>query len=276
MSNVNDEEIISSMAQLMPFLLKLFDSEFSFLLADTEKIVKMVKNGDGEIPYKDGDMLPHDIPAYRCMQEGKTISDNLSKEYFGVALKAIATPIKNENGQIIGSIAIGKRDWGNDIKTHSQNLADSFGEILKVTENAASSIQDLSISSDSILHDINKTTGDVQRTDEILKFVETVARQTNLLGLNAAIESARAGEAGKGFGVVATEIRKLSNSSSESIKEINEVLKNLKDSIENIQKNISENNDMFQSQAANIEEITASINELNNTAQIIKEIGEKM
>ena len=58
-----------------------------------------------------------------------------------------------------------------------------------------------------------------------------VSTQTNLLGLNAAIEAARAGEVGKGFTVVASEIRKLSTSTSESIKQIDTVLKNINQSI---------------------------------------------
>jgi methyl-accepting chemotaxis protein len=72
-----------------------------------------------------------------------------------------------------------------------------------------------------------------KKIEEISKTISEIADKTNLLSLNAAIESARAGEHGKGFAVVADEISKLATMSIDSSKEIATIIKNTVTTIEN-------------------------------------------
>lgn len=74
----------------------------------------------------------------------------------------------------------------------------------------------------------------VEKVKLMADTISQIANKTNLLSLNAAIEAARAGDAGKGFSVVADEVRKLAEQSSESAKNIQEVIAKVQQAFQNL------------------------------------------
>lgn len=81
------------------------------------------------------------------------------------------------------------------------------------------------------MENLNQTVGsldgNIQNINKIISVINGVSHQTNLLALNASIEAASVGEKGKGFAVVATEIRKLSEKTKKSTKEIEDIIREI-------------------------------------------------
>lgn len=95
---------------------------------------------------------------------------------------------------------------------------------LKVMDDTLGAISELSRDVDNVGSAMSKLEEDTSRIGGVLDVIKSVAEQTNLLALNAAIEAARAGEQGRGFAVVADEVRSLAKRTQESTEEIQHII----------------------------------------------------
>jgi len=112
---------------------------------------------------------------------------------------------------------------------------------------------------------INGITEMSKRMIEVIKVIESVASQTNLLAMNAAIEAAHAGDAGKGFSVVAGEIRKLSESTQNSTKDISNLINAIAEAMESGTSNMDLTSNAFSRIQKDIEEQSQVVAEISKT-----------
>ena len=136
----------------------------------------------------------------------------------------------------------------------------------KLTEDILEGSEHIQDANDSI-RSITSEIGDVL---EIIEIINGIAQQTNILSMNAGIESAHAGEAGRGFGVVAEEIRKLAESTTENASRIDDLLRSITDKIRGTLDLTDRAAEMFEgighdvkTFSESMDEIVASMNEVS-------------
>lgn len=275
-NEINDNELMQSFYNLVPYFKHYFDDELVFTISNIEKFLLVQDSPNLKMSSKTGDKIPNGCAADVCLRAKKPISIIVPKEVFGVSLKTMAVPVF-ENGEIAGTMVIGMSlEKKEKISNMSNLLSDSLSKISSNLFDMSSGIQNIYGTNSDIQKFIEATSENAKKTDEVLNFIEGIAKKTNLLGLNAAIESSRAGEFGKGFSVVSNEIRKLSQSSKESINQINEILNNIQASINQIYDRFNHSNELLDNQASRLQEINAKIQELDSTAGILKDFAAKM
>lgn len=150
------------------------------------------------------------------------------------------------------------------------------GQIIQLTRNMTM----IDNSMEKILSDVQGLLQITSQMQDIVDLVTGIAEQTNLLALNAAIEAARAGEYGQGFSVVASEVRKLSEQTKESVENISSLIKNSQSEVEMLTESLMQIRQDVKSENENIDETEQGFEEilhkLSETVQQNNKIEQEM
>lgn len=197
--------------------------------------------------------------AEKIIQSTQTQNDELTHITAAISQLSLAT---NEVSSLAERSAQNAQGVSAAIENTKSELNSAVLEVEQQSQEILSASEAISKVSESS-HNINS----------IIDVIDVIAAQTNLLALNAAIEAARAGDHGRGFSVVADEVRSLAQKTSESTKEISNLINQLQSQVE---KTV---NTVAQSETRSKEVVAKSntaLDSLTEVASTVSEISNSM
>lgn len=257
------ENILQSYVNILPIMQHLSCSDISIGVSDREKyiFVKMGKTLDLRII--PGQALKPGTAIVRAMEGKCRVLTRGDKATFGVPYIAIAYPILDENGSVIGGVAVSESiENQENLQNMSRMMRGAIDDLASTTQEISAQAEEIATVCGNLTNIVAESQGRVKETDGILGLIKNVAGQTNLLGLNAAIEAARAGDSGRGFSVVADEIRKLSGNTADSVKQIGAIINTVQEDSAYTSKHLTQMNDVIGQIADALAQVNRAIEQL--------------
>lgn len=256
------KEMLGEIAQLLQK-----DLDIAFLLTDKETCLEYIPGKTIDNKVHSGDAIRQDEPIYDVIQKGGSMDSVVSREVFGFAFRGIGKALFDEEGKVIGSLAVSRSI------EREQQLAEASEEVFSSLEKISASSQEMSASMGGFFQYMEtisvlseETRQSVHLAGNVMKQIQSISVQSNLLALNASIEAARAGAAGEGFSVVAKEMKNLSDMIKSSAANVADMLEKMTESIDTISGELSKVTRSAGSQSEAAARISEAVEEVTQAA----------
>ncbi|MDR7857436.1 methyl-accepting chemotaxis protein [Tissierella sp.] len=264
--------ILDCFVNVAPYINKLTNTDFAVSVCNLEKCLIYVPSDKQDHNIKSGDPHVKNSVAYESIITGQKVVRRVGSEIFGFPYIAIAIPIEDEEGNIIGSVtfteAVDKQDL---LLVLADNLHATMEQMVSITDVISDNSMKLKNVGEGLDTITSESMSKVEDTENILRFIKSISKKTNMLGLNAFIEAGRLGNEGQGFKVVAEEIRNLANSTEEYVKDADRIIDELRFSTNKITEKLDDLLNISSHQIEINNYITGLVKEINERAEKLRE-----
>jgi uncharacterized protein (UPF0335 family) len=272
--------IVKSFESFAPMLAEMFLEGAFLLITDLNTIVDIQASKKFNIStIQVGDKIKEDFIASKVINSQKLQLEQIRTSEYGVPVVLSGYPLFDEENstKVIGSFCIiMPQQVAEKLRILSNDLENNLSEISATIEQLAASASQIHTNEQDLNQEINQIIAVSEEINEISSFIKEIADETKMLGLNAAIEAARVGESGKGFGVVAQEIRRLSDQSKGTVPKIKQLTDSIKIKVGEVSKKSQNSLVSTEEQAAASEEITASIETITSMSEELNSIAQSL
>ena len=278
----SDQAILDALLATMPGYGDLVAASDCYVLNDLEKVLYYRAGTMVDLKMKPGQPVAAGTVAHEAISRKSPVHHSISQAQsaFGVAYVATALPLYNNAREVIGALTVAKsavleakRD---ELKELAHYLQQQMNNAVATSEELTAQVEEIAAAGQLLSKNASGSQTRMKETDEVLSIIRNIASQTNLLGLNAAIEAARVGEMGRGFGVVAEEIRKLATTSADSIKKIDDIIRDIRDSNHEMVAETSHISGSINQVAQAVEQMSASIQGIGEVAGKVDHLAEDL
>lgn len=266
--------LVKSFDYFAPILTRLLPEGGMLYTTDKEKLVKRQGSAKFDVPSITIGSANGDV-SLEALRTGKEVLQELPGEVYGIpALVSCSPLIDKETSSAVGTFGlILPRQLTSRLQVMAGNLQSGLIEVSAAMQQIATSSSEISDNQNNLHSQIQNVAVLTDKINNVAGFIKNIAEETKMLGLNASIEAARAGDAGRGFGVVAEEIRKLSDESKQTVGQIRELTGKINSSIATTAQTSSHVMHNVGESAAAAEEVNASLQEITSLAEQLDKLA---